>query len=89
MSVSYGQVKGRKHPALQPLPPAPEATAPAKTAKPYDASRPVVADGSLRFSCAREAADALGVRLSGVRKALRGVQSTCGGHTFEYEEDAS
>ena len=89
MSVSYGQVKGRKHPALQPLPPAPEVPAPAKPAKIYDASRPVVSDGSLRFSCAREAADALGVRLSGVRKVLRGAQSTCGGHAFEYADGAS
>ena len=89
MSVSYGQVKGRKHPALQPLPSAPEAVASAKPVAIYDPARPVVADGSLRFSCAREAADALGVRLSGVRKALRGVQSTCGGHTFEYAKDAS
>lgn len=83
MSVCYGQVKGRKHAALQPLPPAaPKAHAPLE-------ARPVVVDGVLAFPCARDAADALGLSLPGVRKVLRGAQATSGGHTLEYAGGAS
>lgn len=78
--ISYGQVKGRKYPACQPLPLS-------ESVPNRRRSNAVVLDGERVFSSAGAAAAYAGVTKHEALRVLRGDRKSTRGHTFYYLED--